>query len=378
MTNIINIPQPIDAIKSDLEHGYRLTQLHQNNGLRHAQGWVSTVIDYVLLIIPLVAPIPNLINLKIALTPVMGWWASLIAAFAFELLLFGSAEIILYLQGRQMRYGGYKMALNIAVGCGAAFITILLTLIFTYEVPEHGWAVTTLPFVSVIAIAFLSLKKWADIKDSIDREKESQENHVDERVLAIENELSIEREKTSKMMAEKQEEITSAKASESNRFRSFEEDSKRNLERLEKRLAEQERERLAERNEFERTIDGLNRSAQSFEASTSEKNAEIDKLNARIVALLEQSAEQRGQLKTRSNEQAANRSQGKRSNARTNADERQIMSEILAHYQANPKCSLGRANSELGYAKSTISKYLEKLSGAGQMVKGDDGKWTAV
>lgn len=161
MTLGLSERQPIEIIKSDLDHGYELSKLRRDNALRHSRGWVSSLVDFILLGLPIVAPIPNLINLRIALAPVMGWWASTIAAVAFELLLFGSAEIILYLQDKQMRNGGYENALKVAVGCGVAFIAILLTLIGWYEVPLHGVAVLTLPFVSVISIAFLSLKRWS-------------------------------------------------------------------------------------------------------------------------------------------------------------------------------------------------------------------------
>ncbi|MEM7127404.1 MAG: hypothetical protein AAF702_13810 [Chloroflexota bacterium] len=78
----------------------------------------------------------------------MGIAAAALAAVSFELLLLGSAETILYLQDRQMSDGGYEQALKIAIGCGAAFVVILLMLIAAYEVPIHGMAVLTLPFVS--------------------------------------------------------------------------------------------------------------------------------------------------------------------------------------------------------------------------------------
>ena len=188
----------IDQIRAQLDDGYELSKLRRDNVLRHARGWVSSVVDFILLGLPLVAPIPNLINLAIALTPVMGWVASIIAAVAFELLLFGSAEIILYLQDKQMRDGGYELALKIAIGCGAVFVAILLTLIAAYEVPEYGLAVLTLPFVSVISIAFLSLKRWADIRDSVAKD---QAHYDDALIIArakldeLTKKLEIERSK---------------------------------------------------------------------------------------------------------------------------------------------------------------------------------------
>lgn len=352
MTTNINTHQTIDSIKAELDHGYQLSQLHQSNGLRHARGWVGTVIDYVLLCIPLVAPIPNLLNLRIALTPVMGVAGSTIAAVAFELLLFGSAEIILYLQDRQMRRGGYELALKIAIACGSAFVVILIVLIAMYEVPLHGWAVMTLPLVSVIAIAFLSLKRWADIKEAVQNELHAEALMVDERIVKIESEAATNREK---LVA---------------KIRSFEGENERLLERIK----EHDIERTNERNDFARTVEDLRRSLESFEASTSEKNAEIAKLRDRIVELREQSAEQRGQLKNQSNERPKKRSR----KTRTITDEQQIMDEIFNHYSDNPKSSLGNAQNDLGYAKSTISKYLDKLSQQGKVEKGIDGKWTTL
>lgn len=155
------------AIQAELDAGYQLARLRQQNSLRHARAWVGTLVDYVLLALPAVAPIPNLLNLRIALAPVLGIGASTIAAIAFELLLFGSAEIILYLQDKQMRSGGYVWPLRIGVACGVAFLAVLWALIFAYEVPQHGYAVLTLPLVSVISIAFLSLKRWADMREAI-------------------------------------------------------------------------------------------------------------------------------------------------------------------------------------------------------------------
>lgn len=150
----------------------------QDFWLKRSRQWVSTLVDFVLTALPLVAPVPNLINLAIALESVMGFYAAILAAVAFELLLFGSAEIILYLQDKQLRNGGYELPLKIAVVCGVLLIAILLVLIAWYEVPSYGLAVLTLPFVSVISIAFLSLKKYVDIRDTIGRDNAQYEDSL--------------------------------------------------------------------------------------------------------------------------------------------------------------------------------------------------------
>ena len=163
--------QTIENIRTQLDNGYELAKLRRDNILRHSRGWISSIVEFILLALPIIAPIPNLLNLIVALDPVLGWNASILAAIAFELLLFGSAEIVLFLQDKEMRHGGYDLALKIAIGCGVALIAILLALIATYEVPLHGFTVLTLPFVSVISIAFLSLKRYVDIRDTIAKDR---------------------------------------------------------------------------------------------------------------------------------------------------------------------------------------------------------------
>ena len=366
------LPVDVDAVRKELDDGYELSQLHQGNSLRHARGWVVTIVDYILLAIPAIAPLPNLLNLQVALSPVLGYKASWIAAIALEILLVGTSEIFLYLQDKHMRYGGYKIALKIAAGAGAALLIILLALIAAFEVPTHGPAVLTLPFVSVIAIVFLSLKRWADIKDSIRREDTSSKEN--ERVSILEERIrdmdSSHKLIVSKMADNHSAEMDRLRGDLLARSQAFEgERSQAN-----EQIAEQGRERNAEREKMQQIVRGLEEKIQSFEASTREKDGRIVRMQEELALLRERNAEQRGQLSSRSQGRSTPRSQ----NARTNETPAEIMQRIYDHYATNPECSMGHAERALGYSKSTISKYLKELGEHGRMSKGGNGKWTVI
>lgn len=182
--------------------------------LRLGQHRLSEFVAWVFMVMPAIAPLPNLFNLTYAISHNLGnTWGSLVTAFliclTIELMLIGVSEQLNGVIDKWLRaHEGDKHLYYVPAaitGTGSLLIVaIMLGLVYHYEVRSTGnYTALTLPFISVLSVAFMGVRSYMVVVENVKRDERGAELNAEHELNATLNaELNMLREHMTKQGGE--------------------------------------------------------------------------------------------------------------------------------------------------------------------------------